>query len=197
MKSEDNKTSLLPIPVVVLVSAWFVFIVCAFSDAASGLLPFVVLVYGGSLWGVVWLIRLVVSFVRQRRGSIPREPLIKALLHWSFEPCALLLSAALAFTDVLCDMRFHLSHRALDSYAAEVVAGRAQPHGVGTPPRWVGLYGVRETELLPDGVVRIITCPDGFDDAGFTRSPVSPPPVVGADSYTRITGSWYYWHRSW
>ena len=197
MKSEDNKIRVLPVPAVVLVSAWFLFIVCAFSDAGTDLLAVLVLVYEGSFWGIVWLIRMIVSFVRQRRGSIPRQPLFKALLYWGFEPCALLLSAVFAFTDVLSDMRFHLSHHALDSYAAEVVAGRALPHGRRTPMRWVGLFGVRETELLPDGVVRIITSPDAFDDTGFARSPVSPPPRVGKDSYRPITDSWYYWHRSW
>jgi hypothetical protein len=186
-----------PIPVVVLVCAWFVFVVCAFSDAGSSLPSFVVLVYCGLLWGVVWLIRFVVFLARQRRGSIPVQPFRRALLYWSFEPAALCLTAVLVYTGILYHLRFRLSRPALESYAAEIVAGRKQPHGFATPRRWVGLYRVRETELLPDGVVRIITAPSGFDDAGFTSSPVSSPPVVGEDSYTHITGSWYHWHRSW
>ena len=176
MKSANDKTRILPIPVVVLVSAWFAFIVCAFSDAGSDLRSVIALLSGGLLWGIVWLIRIIVSFVRQRRRSIPRQPFRSALLYWGFEPAALLLSAVLASAGVLHHLRFHLSHRALDSYAAEVVAGRMQPHGFDTPKRWIGLFRVRETELLSDGVVRIITAPSGFDDAGFTLSPVSPPP---------------------
>src|SRR4030095_1302464 len=110
---------------------------------------------------------------------------------------ALLLSAALIFSGFLCSVRFRLSRPALDAYVAEVVAGRVQPHGYGTPRHWVGLFRVAETESLPDGVVRIITASDFLDDAGFTFSPVSPPPRVGEDSYTHITGAWYHWHRSW
>jgi hypothetical protein len=192
-----NNARVFPFSAVILASAWFVFVACAFSDAGIEFQSVLVLVYGSLLWGVLWFIRLIVAVVRHRQGLIPRKPFHRALLYWGFEPTALLLSAGLAFSGVLCTFRFYLGRPSLDAYVAEVATGRAQPHGFGTPERWVGLFRIRETELLTNGVVRIITSPDGFDDAGFTFAPASPPPVVGEDSYTHITGSWWHWHRSW
>ena len=197
MKSKNEPPRLLPIPVVVLISGWFVFVVICFSDAGSDLLALLTLVYGGLLWGFIWLVRLAVSRVRQQRGSIPRQTTRRALLYWGFEPAALLLCGVLALTGVLCDVRFRLSRSSLDAYVADVVAGRVQPHGTSASPHWVGLFRIAETELQPDGVVRIITASDFLDDAGFTYSPVSPPPRLGEDYYTHITGSWYHWRRSW
>jgi hypothetical protein len=149
------------------------------------------------VWGVVWLIRLMVAFVRQRQGCTPRQPFGRELLYWGFEPAVLLLFAGLAFSGVFCTFRFRLCRPSLDAYVAKVANGRAQAHGFGTTERWVGLFRIRETELLSHGVVRIITSEDGFDDAGFTFAPAFPPPVVGEDSYTHITGSWWHWDRSW
>jgi hypothetical protein len=155
------------------------------------------LVYGSLLWGVIWLLRLVVTVVRQQRGSVPRQTLRHALVHWGVEPVVLLLCGVLAFTGILGHIRFRLCRPSLDAYVAEVVSGRVQPHGYDSPKRWVGLFHVAETELQPHGVVRIITASVFLDDAGFTYSPVSPPPRIGEDSYEHITGYWYRWHRSW
>jgi hypothetical protein len=188
---------LVPIAVVVLLSAWFVFVVVCFSDAGIDLGPLLVLVYGSLLWGFIWLVRLIVSLVRQRRGSIPRQRLRRALGYWGIEPVALLLCGLLAYTGELYHVRFWLSRTSLDAYVADVVTGRVQPHGHGTPKRWVGLFHIVETELQPGGVVRIITTSAFLDDAGFTYSPVSPPPSSGEDSYHHITDSWYHWYRSW
>lgn len=197
MKSKNELSRLFPVPVVVLVIAWFVFVVGCFSDAGSGFFPPLVLFFGSLLWGSIWLVRLIVSLVRQWRGSVPRQILRHAALYWGLEPAAILLCGVLALSGILCHARFRLCRPALDAYVTDVVAGRVQPHGYGTPKRWVGLFRVIETELQPDGVVRIITAREYLDDAGFTFSPVSPPPRIGEDSYYHITGPWYHWHRSW
>jgi hypothetical protein len=186
-----------PIPVVILCGAWVLFVVFAFSDAGMDFLSLLAFVFGGLLWAIVWLGRLVTSLIRQRRRSIPSQSFRTALLYWGFEPTVLLLSAVLAFSGVLGRIRFHLSHHALDSYVADVTTGRVHPQELDDPRRWVGLVRVRETELLPSGGVRIITAEDGLDDAGFALSTASKPPIVGEDSYTYLTAGWYLWHRSW
>lgn len=191
------KSQRLPRPVVILAILWFVFIVCASSDAAIEFRCVLVLFYGGLLWGIVWLVRFIVFLVRQRRGSIPRPPFRRALFYWGFEPVFLVLSLLIPVSGLFCLIRFSLCRPALDSYVAEVVAGRVQAQKYGDSKRWVGLFRVRETELLPDGVVRIITASAFQDDAGFTYSPVSPPPIIGEDVYNHMTGAWYHWHRSW
>jgi hypothetical protein len=197
VRPKNELPRLVPIPVVVLLSAWFVFVVVCFSDAGADFGPVVALVYGGMLWGVIWLVRLIVTIVRQQRGAIPRPTLRYALVHWGVEPVVLLFCGVLALTGGLYHVRFRLCRPSLDAYVADVVAGRVQPHGYDSPSRWVGLFHVAETELQTNGVVRIITTSTFLDDAGFAYSPVSPPPRIGEDSYDHITDSWYRWHRSW
>jgi len=197
VSASQMKPRRIPRPVVILSILWFVLILCAASDAAIEFTCFLVLFFGGLLWGLVWLVRFIVFLVRQSRGSIPRPPFRRALFYWGFEPTFLVLSLLIAVSGLLCFIRFSLCRTALDSYVAEVVAGRVQEQQFGAPKRWVGLFRIRETELLPDGVVRIITASDFLDDAGFTYSPVSPPPIIGEDVYKHMSGAWYHWHRSW
>jgi hypothetical protein len=109
----------------------------------------------------------------------------------------MLVCGILVFSGVLCSIRFLLCRPFLDAYVAQIASGQLQPHGYGTPKHWVGLFRVAESELQPGGVVRMITASDFLDDAGFTYSPISPPPRIGEDSYTHIIGPWYHWHRSW
>jgi hypothetical protein len=197
LKEMSKPPGLAPLPIAILLTAWFLFVVIFFSDVDSNLDALVVLVYGSLLWLFVWLIRLIVSLVRQRRGTIARQGLRHALRYWGVEPAALLLCGVLAITGVLFYPRFWLCRASLDAYVADVVAGRVQPHDNETPRHWVGLFRVSEVELQPGGVVRMITTPVLLDDAGLTYSPVSAPPRIGEDSYRHITGAWYRWHRSW
>ena len=89
-------------------------------------------------------------------------------------------------------LRFHLSRPSLDAYVTEVLAGPAQRY---IPQRRVGLYSVLETQVRADGVVRIITT-WGLNDGGFIFSPTPQPPPLRVDTYTHITGPWYYWTRN-
>ena len=197
MKSPGESWRLVPIPIVVLASLWLLFVVVFFSDAGSDFLPILVLFYGSLLWGGIWLIRLIVWLVRQRNVSFSRQTRERAFAYWGIEPATLLLCGVLAVTGVLYHVRFRLCRSSLDVYAAEVVAGRILSQDRNAPKRWVGLFRVSETELLPGETVRVITASDFMDDAGFVSSPGSPPPRVGEDTYRHITGPWYHWHRSW
>jgi hypothetical protein len=191
------RATVIPLPMVILFSAWFVFVLVCFSDAGLDLLPTLALVYGSLLWLVVWLVRLIVSAVRKRRGAVSYEGRGRGKRYWIVEPAVLALCGILAFSGVLFHARFRLCRAALDAYVADVAAGRVQPHGFDSSKHWVGLFRVAETELLPNGVVRIITTDVFVDHAGLAYSPVTPPPVIGEDGYRHITGSWYRWYRSW
>ena len=184
-------------PVVVLLAVWCVFIFVAFCDAGSELLVVLPIFYGGLLWGIVWVVRLIRFLMKQRSGLAPEMPRGRALFYWGIEPATFVFTVALGLSGIFWQIRFRLSASAFDAYAAEVIAGRVALQRRDSDKRWVGLFRVKETELLEDGVVRLITAADGFDDAGFARSPNSPPPIVGEDSYTHIVGPWYRWHRSW
>ena len=94
-------------------------------------------------------------------------------------------------------IRLKLSEPALTQYVRDVRAGRISARETTDIPRWVGLFQVKETELLDGGIVRVITAEDFLDDAGFVYSPNRVPPIRGEDSYRHIYGAWWYWHRSW
>ncbi len=84
----------------------------------------------------------------------------------------------------------------MTTYVQDVRAGRRSPQKPGDPARRVGLFKVRETELLKSETVRLITAEDFVDHAGFVYSPQKPP-VLGEDSYSHLYGSWWHWQRSW
>ena len=192
-----ERTRLVPVATIVLLGAWVVFVLACFSDAGAHVFSSVALIYGSLLWLLIWLVRLVVSAIRKQRGATSYEGRNRGGRYWIVEPAALVLCGVLAFSNVLYPIRFRLCRASLDAYVEDVVAGRAQPHADDSAPHWVGLFRVTETELLPNGVVRIITTEDFLDHAGFAYSPSTPPPVIGEDSYRHITGHWYHWYRSW
>lgn len=194
---QDQRPAIISKLKVVWFSLWFVFVCVWFSDAGVDVIPMMILAYGILLWGAVWLIGLFVAVALWFSASRPRIDFRRACLRWSIDPAVIFLSGFLAFSGILCRVRFLLCRPAFDAYAAEVTAGRAEQHGFGTPRRRVGLFQVAETELHPDGVVRVITSGDFMDDAGFTFAPNHPPPVIGEDSYERISGNLYHWRRSW
>jgi hypothetical protein len=92
-------------------------------------------------------------------------------------------------------VRFQCSRPALNRYvqsASPMIAS-----GTFTPGVRVGLFWLREAEVLPDGVVRMITTDCMFDQCGVVYSPRGAPPVVGEDTYNALGGPWYHWWRSW
>lgn len=201
MTEMNSSTENKPLPVVGgLVSLlWLVFVIVAFSDTGSSMVAVLVLLYGAVLWGVVWLIRFVIWGFRVRRGKRPAMPARAAWRYWGVEPAAFVLSVALIGSGVLMQARFHLSAFALQGYVEDVQAGRQSTFGFEqAKPRQVGLYTIYETELLPGGMVRIITSSVGMgDNAGFVFSPAGEPPRLGRDYYTHLSGNWWHWYRSW
>ena len=141
------------------------------------------------IWGLAWLIRLLVHAWRARRGIAPEH---RGFAYWAIEPLTFVLAILIAVSGVPSYLRFVASRSALARYVERARDSDREKH-------WVGLYAVRETEVLSDGVVRFITSENGFDDAGFAFAPRSSPPVIGEDSYTKVPFSdgWYHWHRSW
>jgi len=169
---------------------WVLFISIAYSDAGSGMGTFL-FCYGITMvWGVTWLIRLIVYAWRSWRHVAMEH---KSAAYWAVEPLAFILSVIITGSGALFYLRFMASRPALASYVQSVTV----PEDLSM--KWVGLYVIRETELLPGGTVRFITCESGLDDAGFAFSPNSSPPIVGEDSYSKLqfAEGWYHWHRSW
>lgn len=180
---------------------WLVFVLIAFSDAAAHYL-IVALTFGVlGLWGLSWLVRgmamLIAFFISRFQHEPSKSVKPWKLLCLGIEPVAIGLSLALIFFNISTSIRLQLSESALTSYVQEVQAGRRSQQPSGNPPRRVGLFDIKETELLADGTVRLITAEDFVDHAGLVYSPKQQPPIQGEDTYRHLYGSWWHWQRSW
>lgn len=191
------KRQRLPIFGGIVAICWLLIVSVVFSNAGLDVLAILGLFLVAVTWGVVWLVRLLDWFFRMRRGRLPSMSHHNVLSYWGLEPAAFALSVLLVVGGVPQRTRFLLSASALQSFVEEVRAGRVAAFGASKSARQVGLYRVKEAEVLSGGIVRFITSRDGLDDAGFAFSPVSEPPRVGEDSYSHLSGPWWQWHRSW
>jgi hypothetical protein len=159
----------------VLASIWFG------SDSGITVPGLFIVVGGAALLLLVWLVLLVVAWKRKER--------LKAA--W-LEPAVTAVVLAAIYAGGFFHLRFLASRHALDRYVAQTIASRESHR----KPTNVGLLMARETEVLPNGVVRIVTTPCMFDDCGIVFSR-TPPPVVGEDRYVSLPGNWWHWSRSW
>lgn len=182
--------------VIVLGMMWFVFCIIAFSNVGFNMLLVLIALPVTALWGVVWLVRLVIALRRQHYAVTVVK---NNLSYWLFEPVIVVLPLVLALSGVFSSARFLMSEQALSNYAEHVRASKVNLSvEFGHPSRRVGLYSVTFTDLLPDGTVRVLTSShDLLDRAGFANSPHSPPPRLGGDSYKHIHQQWWYWYESW
>jgi hypothetical protein len=161
--------------------AWVVASIWFGSDSGISVPGLLVIVGGAGLLLLMWLVLLIVTWRRKER--------LKAV--WVGLVVAALVLAAI-YSGILFHVRFLVSRRSLDRYVAETLAGG----GSHQKRTHVGLFVARETEVMPNGVVRIITTPCMFDDCGiaFSRMPLS---VIGEDRYVPLSGNWWRWWRRW
>ncbi len=198
MRSAPRNRRKFPISGAIVAAVWLMFVAWQYSNTGVTFPAVVIGFYGGLLWGGVWLVRLIVwsvRFKRMERLGLPVAP--RGFLFWAVEPVAGTLSVFLILTGALPAARFHLSKSALDACVRQVWEGALPAPGRLHRPQRVGLYVVTEVEHLTNNVIRLITSPDGLNDAGLAYSPASEPPTIGEDSYHPATGGWWYWHRSW
>ena len=178
----------------VTVGAWALAVLWLGTDAGYSIPAFLVAEMGGLLLLGWWLARVVWWWARRRR-SPGREPLARGLfLRRLWEPLTIVTCGMIAFTGIGFPARFAMSRPALDRYVQELRA-----RGDSTPPAGhvVGLFRLREVEVLPGGVVRLITTSCMMDNCGIAYSLNGPPPVIGEDSYRHLSGNWWHWFRSW
>ena len=182
----------LELPKGVLVGCvfWVVASTVASSNSGLGLEVFLLFYVISALWAMSWLGRGLVHLWYARKAAAETT----RVRYWMTEPVVWAMGVAIAISGVSSYARFALSRPALTSLACstELVTDRDYD-------KWVGLYSVREVEVLPHGVVRLITSTSGLDEAGFVYSPKGLPPVVGEDFYRKLPliEHWYHWRRSW
>jgi 4-amino-4-deoxy-L-arabinose transferase-like glycosyltransferase len=170
-------------------AVWAAYVLLFGSDAGPPFPVIIALVLGGAAVLVLWALRFGLHLVVPRRARERRR-----LRRIAAEPIVLLLVFAFVLSGGAFWVRFMLSRSALNRYvqtaSPEIASGSFKP-GVR-----VGLFWLREAEVLPHGAVRIITTDCMLVDAcGLVYSAAGAPPVVGEDAYETLGGHWYQWHR--
>ncbi|MCI0441179.1 MAG: hypothetical protein L0177_18915 [Chloroflexi bacterium] len=169
---------------------WAAYVLLLGSDAGITVPVLLVLVWGGAAILVLWAVRSVVHLLVTRRDPASRR--VRRLVA---EPVALALCFAFVWSGASFWVRFQFSRPSLSRYVQSTSPAIAS--GVFTPGIRVGLFWLREAEVLPNGVVRMITTDCMFDHCGLVYSPRGAPPVIGEDTYDALGGPWYHWWRSW
>lgn len=179
----------LTVATVAGVAAWVAAGLLVGSDAGVTVFVRLGLFYGGvgvlALWVVDLLVHVFTTGRHRERRSIRR----RAATVLVFAAVVGVVVTGGAFR-----VRFLLSRPALDAFVARHAS---RPDAQVQPRTRIGLFWVREAEVLPGGVVRLITTPCMFDDCGVAYSPAGDPPRIGEDVYSRLGGNWYHWFRSW
>lgn len=186
MRGLERTTALLS---VTSGSAWLVYVLLFGSDAGLTVPVVLVSVWGGVAVVVLWIIRFVLHMLITKRDRARRR--VRRLMS---EPAVLLLCFAFVWSGAAFRVRFLLSRPAFDNYAQTAPENL---RGGFTSGARVGLFWLREAEVLPGGIVRIITTDCMFDHCGVVYSPQGEPPRIGEDTYGSLGGSWYHWWRSW
>jgi|ERR1051326_2561680 hypothetical protein len=150
------------------------------SNSGVSVVNLLVIAAGGIV-ALAWWSLLLIG-VSRRSGRLAQA--------W-IEPAVSMSLLLVIYSGAPFYVRFLASKPFLDHYVRSAHTGEAVGHA-----RVVGLFIARETEVLPDGVVRIITTNCMFDQCGLVFSSSSPP-RTGGDQYVHLIGSWWRWWRSW
>ena len=178
------------VAVAVMAMLWLVAAVVLYSDAGSPIvtIPWFLLWFAGMVLIPVTVAAVIVVAVAHR----------KTKQTWAWPgalapPAAFIFWVALVATDTPFEVRFLLSKGELEDFAHEHVEGDRNS----SYNKRVGLFSVEEYDVV-EGCTRFITSGDLFDDAGLAFCPAgNRPPRIGEDSYQRLFGDWWHWHRSW
>jgi hypothetical protein len=169
---------------------WAAYILCCGSDAGITVPVLLIAWWGGAALLGLWLLRLLIHVVANR-ATRERWHVGRALVELALLGCCF----ALVWSGGAFRVRFLLSRPSLTHFARETkpfTIKKRSESGVS-----VGLFRIREAEVLPGGIVRLITTQCMFDDCGVVYSPGGRPPVLGEDTYTALGDNWWQWWRSW
>jgi hypothetical protein len=169
---------------------WAAYLLVFGSDPGLTLYALFVLGYGGAALLVLWAV-YTIFHIAAFRGSFERRSWRRVLV----DPAIVVFCLCMTLFGGTFRVRFLLSKPALERFvredAARVAAAQVPP---GTR---AGLFRVQEAEVLPGGIVRLITTECMFDDCGVVYSPEGAPPRLGEDHYSRLGFHWWHWWRSW
>ncbi len=182
---------------ILLALCWLTFLMVFFSDTAVHFaisIPVYLLLI---IWLASLLVRAAIGIALAASSLHTNRFAPRNLLNFGFELAIVALSVVLLFLQLPTIIRVKLSESALDRYVREVQTKYHSTQKIPMAKRSVGLFEIRETEVLDGKIVRMITAEDFLDHAGLVYSPARMPPSIGEDGYRHLYGDWWYWHRSW
>jgi hypothetical protein len=170
---------------------WAAAVLVLGSDVAMDLTGIFLTVYGGVAFAVMWFFVVPLAEYIRRRQQRPRV----CLPDFAFVPVLALVLIVLTGSGLTFKLRFLLSETALTNHASEI-AGHEQLE-MQKVSRWVGLFHIASQQVLPNGVVRLVTTSCFLDTCGLAYSLNGEPPHVGEDSYQPVAQNWWAWIESW
>lgn len=145
--------------------------------------------------GIVWLLRFVPAASRARL-RLPRPDWAR----WLVIPVLMGSVFAGSLTDLLYDARLTLSREALDTMAADVLAGGSTNRG------WVGLYDVGTVDLTENGL-RFVVDDSTLSRWGFAFAAAGEPVFIDDTDeeaglwtgawFASVGDGWWRWWQAW
>jgi hypothetical protein len=178
-------------PVSLVAAVWLLAVLALSSDAGVGILGLYLYLGGALSLATWWIMRLANELMGRQRSSATAH---RWRWQWMLVPL-MLVAGVLAGVgsgphSPLFLARFRLSEAALTGEAQRRL--QAPPDRVDLTRRRVGLFRVRQTEVV-NGQVRFITTSCGVvDSCGVIYAPTSAPARWQEDVFSPISGRW--WH---
>jgi hypothetical protein len=149
----------------------------------------------------VWLLRLVLFIVLNRRRGRLRQSLRLGWRRWAAGPVIALVTVSLIALQVPMRLRFAVSRAALNQLAQQAVAAGTKPlrgdWGI-MQVQGAGAFDVAVMQVTSAGEVDFRVPGTEFfrSYGGFAYSPGGNPSDPEG-SFEPLGGPWYVWHTSW
>jgi hypothetical protein len=176
------------ITLVVFGVLWTIALLVVGSDAGTDILDVYVFAFGGCGVAICWIMRYLAVTRKRDPSATPRTALVVAIgSAW------IVIGAVTTMIDAphnpLFHARFRASEAALTAEARRLLMAGQEP-AKGT--HIVGLFRVKQTDVV-NGEVRFITTSCGMIDlCGFVYSPSTEPKRLAEDVFSPLHGRW--WH---
>jgi hypothetical protein len=159
------------------------------ESVPGGILDFELLGLASTLCLLLsWIVRMVIAVTLRLRRKRP-----VAWRRFVVQPLIVVAVGTLFLVRSPLEMRFDLSHGAMDRTAIAVMAHQQDPRTIDR----IGLFSVERAERIPGGFRFIVSDTGLFDESGFAYSPDGSPAILGEDTYEHLEGPWYVWEESW
>jgi hypothetical protein len=169
-----------------LQTIWSIVVIGLGSDPRLTVDGFIILVIGAALLLCLWLARGIAEL---------RVPKAQRSIRWLVAPLLVIALVVLVANRGTFWLRFLISRSALEQFV-EARAFDDRSRAADILPATVGLFTIRETEMLPTGDVRVVTC-FAMGKCGLLYALDIDPASGPDDYYEHLSGQWWSWYQRW